>query len=191
MAGLTREQRAAKAAKLAAETVTSGAIANVEDIPLVKRETTPARTRLDAREYAEQIRSSRKDFSGLEQKLKYYGENPGWKRRWVNEENVPSREQEGYRFVLRSEVGMSDSIGRGNTDMGDRVSVFGGTSERGVPYNTYLMEIPQEIADEYDHEKSHKKVKLSEESIRAGTVGNPNGNTRTGAKDGLPEIKLS
>ena len=191
MAGLTREQRAAKAAKLAAETVTSGAIANVEDIPLVKRETTPARTRIDAREYAAQIRSTRKDFSGLEQKLKYYGENPGWKRRWVNEENVPAREQEGYRFVLRSEVNMSDSIGRGNTDMGDRVSVLGGIDVQNRPYNQYLMEIPQEIADEYDHEKSYKKVKLSEESIRAGTVGSPSGNTRTGTKDGLPEIKLS
>jgi len=187
MAGLTREQRAEKAARLAAESN----VTTVDDIPVVSRESSPARTRIDPREYAEKIRSTRKDFSGLEQKLKYYGENPGWKRRWVNEEGVPGREQEGYRFVLRSEVGMSDSIGRGNTDMGDRVSVFGVTNERGVPYNTYLMEIPQEIADEYDYEKSHKKVKLSEESIRAGTVGSPSGNTRTGTKDGLPEIKLS
>lgn len=187
MAGLTKAQRAEKAARLATESPAT----SVDDIPLVKRETTPARTRLDAREYAEQLRSSRKDFSGLEMKLKYYGENPGWKRRWVNEENVPAREQEGYRFVLRSEVNMSDSIGRGNTDMGDRVSVFGGTDVQNRPYNQYLMEIPQEIADEYDHEKSYKKVKLSEESIRSGSVGNPNGNTRTGSKDGLPEIKLS
>lgn len=187
MAGLTKAQRAEKAARLASESPAT----TVDDIPVVKRETTPARTRLDAREYAEQLRSSRKDFSGLEMKLKYYGENPGWKRRWVNEENVPAREQEGYRFVLRSEVNMSDSIGRGNTDMGDRVSVFGGTDVQNRPYNQYLMEIPQEIADEYDHEKSYKKVKLSEESIRSGSVGNPNGNTRTGMKDGLPEIKLS
>lgn len=186
MAGLTREQRAAKEA---AKQATS-----LEDIPEVRRETlvtTPARTRIDAREYAEKIRSNRKDFSGLEQKMKFYGDNPGWKRRWVNEENVPGRQEEGYRFVQRSEVSMSDSMRHGNTDTADRVSVHAGVDSFGKPFSAYLMEIPQEIADELDYEKSHKQVKLSEQSIRAGQVGSPTGNTRVGAAAGLPEIKLS
>ena len=190
MAGLTREQRAAKAAKVEAQSVTT-----LDDIPKVQRETievnATARTRVDAREYAEKIRANRKDFSGLEQKMKHYGENPGWKRRWVNEDNVPGRIEEGYRFVQRAEVAMSDSLRYGNSDVGDRVSLHAGIDTFGKPFSAYLMEIPQEIADELDNEKSHKKVKLSEQSIRAGTVGSPSGNTRVGTAAGLPEIKLS
>lgn len=192
MAGLTKAQRAEKEARIA---TTVHAPTSLEEIPeIVPRETladTPARSRIDAREYAEKIRSNRKDFSGLEQKMKHYGENPGWKRRWVNEDNVPGRIEEGYRFVQRAEVAMSDSLRYGNSDMGDRVSVHAGTDTFGKPFSAYLMEIPLEIADELDHEKSHKKVKLSEQSIKAGTVGNPTGNTRVGAAAGLPEIKLS
>lgn len=190
MANLTREQRAAKEA-LHIPTFGDSA-KQVENVP---RETLQAptieRTRVDAREYAAKIRANRKDFSGLEQKMKHYGENPGWKRRYVNEDNVPARLEEGYRFVLRSEVSMSDSMRYGNTDMGDRVSVHAGVGTNGQPFSAYLMEIPLEIADELDSEKSHKKVKLSEQSIRSGTVGNPTGNTRVGSAAGLPEIKLT
>ena len=206
MAGLTKAQRAEKAARLAAETSSTNVeygraalyettrvdppkLTTADDIPVVTRET--ARVRIDPREYAAKIRSGRKDFSGLEQKMKFYGENPGWKRRFVNEENVPGRIEEGYRFVLRGEVSMSDSIRYGNMDMGDRVSIHAGTDSFGKPFSSYLMEIPQEIADELDNEKSYKKVKLSEQSIRAGAVGSPSGNTRVGAAAGLPEIKLS
>jgi len=192
MAGLTREQRAEKEARLAGGTTVSVSIPTLDDIPVVQRETkSPARDRIDPREYANQIRAGRKDFSGLEQKMKYYGENPGWKRRWVNEENVPGRIEEGYRFVQRNEVSMSDSVRYGNADMADRVSIHAGKDAYGKPFSAYLMEIPQEIADELDAEKSHKKVKLSEQSIRSGTVGSPTGNTRVGAAAGLPEIKLS
>lgn len=187
MAGLTREQRAAKEAKASENFLTAPTL---ESIPEVVRNE-PARTRVDAREYAAQIRANRKSFSGLEQKMKHYGENPGWKRRYVNEENVPARLEEGYRFVLRSEVAMSDSMRYGNTDMGDRVSVHAGTNTNGQPFSAYLMEIPEDIASEYDYEKSHKQVKLSEESIRAGAAGPQSGNTRVGPQHGLPEIKLS
>jgi len=185
MAGLTKAQRAEKAARLASEPGVA---------PEVPRETlvvTPARTRIDPREYAESIRANRKDFSGLEQKMKYYGENPGWKRRWVNEDNVPGRLQEGYRFVQRDEVNMSDSLRYGNNDVADRVSVHAGTNTQGQPFSAYLMEIPLEIAEEMDEAKSYKKVRSIDESIRAGTVGNPTGNTRVGTAAGLPEIKLS
>lgn len=195
MAGLTKEQRAAKLAALEAAMTVTSSTPSLEEIPEVSRESlqvlTTARTRVDAREYSEKIRANRKSFSGLEQKLKYYGENPGWHRRWVNEENVPSRVEEGYRFVLRAEVSMSDSLRYGNSDVGDRVSIHGGTDKQGKPFNQYLMEIPLDIAEELNNEKSLNKVKLSEQSIRAGAVGNPQGNTRVGKEAGLPEIKLS
>lgn len=201
MANLTRAQRAAKeAASKPTVTVSVPSFAetqatpSLDEIPVVSRETlvgTTARNRIDPREYAEKIRATRKDFSGLEQKMKHFGENPGWKRRWVNEDNVPGRLEEGYRFVQRDEVSMSDSLRYGNSDIGDRVSVHAGKNDNGHPFNAYLMEIPQEIADELDEAKSHKKVRSIEQSIRAGTVGNPTGNDRVGAAAGLPEIKLS
>ena len=193
MANLTREQRAAKQASAPMHIPTFGDSVKPADQVPVNDQLAPTieRTRVDAREYAAKIRANRKDFSGLEQKMKHYGENPGWKRRYVNEDNVPARLEEGYRFVLRSEVSMSDSMRYGNTDMGDRVSVHAGVGTNGQPFSAYLMEIPLEIADELDSEKSHKKVKLSEASIRSGTVGNPAGNTRVGQAAGLPEIKLT
>ena len=47
------------------------------------------RSRLDPKTEADRIRASRKSFNGLEMKLSFLGEHPGWKRRWVNDENVP------------------------------------------------------------------------------------------------------
>jgi hypothetical protein len=163
-----------------------------EEVPRVTNEVVaPSRGRIDPREYAQKIRANRKDFSGLETKMKYYGENPGWKRRWVNEDNVPGRIEEGYRFVQRNEVAMSDSMRYGNQDMADRVSTHAGTDQFGKPYSAFLMEIPDEIANELNDQKSYDKVRLIEKSIRSGTVGNPSGNDRVGTNAGLPEIKLS
>lgn len=187
MAGLTKAQRAEKEARLAQQ---NPAPATVDDIPKVERGT-PARTRLSADEEAERILANRKDFSGLELKLKAYGENPGWTRRWVNEQNVPGRLEEGYRFVERGEVSMSDSMRYGNQDIGDRVSIHAGTDDKGHPFSAYLMEIPNRVAEVLNEQKSYRQIRLSEESIRAGAVGNPSGNNRVGAKDGLPEIKLT
>ena len=191
MAGYTREQRAAKAAELAKTPTATVNVPTLDEIPQVVRKAGVIRSRVDLREETERILANRKEFSGLENKLGYDGDNPGWKRRWVNEENVPGRVQEGFRFVLRDEVNMSDSLRYGNEDTGDRVSKHAGRDEYGNPYKTYLMEIPQQIADMLDDEKSHAKIRNSEISIRSGSVGTPQGNNRTGAKSGLPEIKLS
>ncbi len=135
----------------------------------------PARTRtLDARTEAERIRRERKGLSGLEQRMAYFGEHPGWKRRWVNDDNVPFRLGEGYRFVEGSEVNMSTSIRYGNIDIGDKVSYpVGGSNGRGDPRLAFLMEIPQEIADELDKAKSHDKIAAIDQSIRSGTIGDP------------------
>jgi hypothetical protein len=169
-----------------------GEMPDIDTIPKVERSTAPARTRIDAREYAATIRANRKSFSGLELKLAYYGENPGWHRRWVNEDNVPLREQEGYRFVLRDEISMSDSLRYGNQDMADRVSTYGGKDSTGKPFNQYLMEIPDEIAGDLDERKSISKIRLNEQSIISGAAGGiPTGNSRVGEKDGLPAIKIN
>ena len=150
------------------ETVdTQVAKSDTEDIP---RET--KRTRIDAKEYADKLRKNRPSSSGLEQKMKYYGENPGWKRRWVNDDTVPSRLAEGYRFVQKEEVSMSDSIRYGNDDVANAVSQpVGGFNGNGEPRRAFLMEIPLEIAEELDQEKSLSKVARIEQSIRAGTIG--------------------
>ena len=188
MAGLTKAQRAEKEARLA--NIPTVTVPTLDDIPKVERAPI-ARHRLDAREEAEKILSKRKEFSGLEKNLSFDGARPGWKRRWANEENLPGRIEEGYRFVLRDEVNMSDSLRYGNEDTGDRVSKYAGRDEYGNPFKTYLMEIPLEIALLLDDEKSHAKIRLSEQSIRSGAAGSPQGNTRVGPNSGLPEIKLS
>lgn len=164
MAGLTREQRAAK------EAAKANAIA-VEDKVLGVTEASK-RTRIDPKEYAEHIRSNRQSSSGLEQKMKYYGENPGWKRRWVNDDNVPGRLAEGYRFVLKEEISMSDSVRYGNDDVANYVSQpVGGNNNRNEPMRAFLMEVPLEIADELLQEKSLSKVAKIEQSIKQGNIG--------------------
>lgn len=184
MAGLTREQRAEKAAKLATENIITAP--TLDEIPEVKRSEP---TLLDAKEHAEKILAARKAFNGLESKLAFEGDHPGWKRRWVNEENVPGRIDEHYRFVLRDEVSMSDSLRFGNEDTGDRVSKHAGT-RGGVPFKAFLMEIPEEIAKLLDKEKSHDQIARYEHSIRNGAAGDPVGNSRVGRAAGLSDIEL-
>lgn len=195
MANYTRAQRAEREAQ-AALAAKPSALENTQAVENAAppRETLESATSkpklLDAKEYAEKILAKRKEFSGMEQKLAFEGDHLGWKHRWVNEENVEGRLQEGYRFVLRDEVNMSDSQRYGNEDTGDRVSKHAGRIS-GVPFKTYLMEIPNEIAALLDKEKSHNQIARYDHSIRSGQVGAPTGNNRVGAKDGLPEIKYS
>lgn len=130
-----------------------------------------SRKRIDPKEYADKIRKSRTEFNGLEQKMAYYGENPGWKRRWVNADNVPGRLHEGYRHVQRDEVDMSDSIRFGNADIGNHVCIPVGGYLNGQPLMAYLMEIPVVIAEELDYAKSGKHIARIEDSIKKGTIG--------------------
>jgi len=129
-----------------------------------------------AREKAELIRSSRKGEIGvINQKLPFYGERPGWKRRWVLTSNLPSRMEEGYAFVTRDDVSMkADGIGFGNKDIGNRVAVHAGRGSidaAGKQEMLYLMEIPMEIAKELDFHKSKRQVAASIDSLKAGNSG--------------------
>ena len=133
------------------------------------------RVRLDPREYAEKIRRERVSVSSVIKRLPDFGDNPGWKRRWVNDEGVPMRRNEGYRFVTKDEIGdVSYSATRNDTDPSNFIArPVGGLNDENKLRMAYLMEIPQEIANELDYEKSHKAIKSSEDAIRRGTVGNP------------------
>ena len=138
----------------------------------VKQE--PKRSHIDAKEYAEKIRRDRKNFNGLELKLSFLGDHPGWKRRWVNDENTPMRLAQGYRFVEKAEIEMSDSLRYGNADIGNRVAYpTGGLNARNEMGMAYLMEIPQEIADDLDKQFSQDQADRIDASIRAGKVGDP------------------
>lgn len=139
----------------------------------------PARSHeLSAAERAKQILDERKGTITpfTQQKLPYFGEKPGWKRRWVLTENVPGRLQEGYTHVKNHQVQMlAQGIGFGNQDIGDNVAVFAGRGSldrNGGQQYLYLMEIPQEIAD-----KLHdiKVVQPTQATIAALKQGNPTG----------------
>lgn len=125
----------------------------------------------EAKLYAEEVRLRRGDIRTMESKLYYVGQKPGWTRRWVNDtsDNVPTRLAEGWRFVPPSDVSMSLSVGYGNSDIGDRVSIV--TSVGEGPMRTYLMEIPTELAEEILEARSGSQVRKIEDAIRSSSIG--------------------
>lgn len=130
-----------------------------------------SREELDADTYtAEFLKRNRPNLAGFEQKLAYYGEHAGWKRHWANDEanRIQSLLDRGWRLVRRAEVGMSDSVGHGNTDIGDRVSVATNGGEG--PMRVILMEIPQKLFD-MQMDAQLDPVRKSEEAIRGGAFG--------------------
>ena len=145
------------------------------------------RARIDAREYAAKIKRERVSITSIAQRLPSFGDNPGWKRRWVNDENIPQRKQEGYRFVTKDEV--NDPSFDPTREDGDPSNYIcravGGTTDLQKLRMAYLMEIPDEIASELDFEKSIKQVKVSEDQIRNGTVGNPQAAGQSRSPDGV------
>lgn len=130
-----------------------------------------------SKKYAEEIRARAGDFRTLESRLSFVGIRPGWTRRWCNDEgdNIPRRLADGWCFVKRGDVGMSASVGKGNEDLGDRVTITSTTG--GPPIKVFLMEIPTEIAEEILNVRSLSKVRAIEDTIRAGTIGVTSGRT--------------
>lgn len=145
------------------------------------------RARIDAREYAAKVRRERVGITSITKRLPDFGDNPGWKRRWVNEENVPQRKHEGYRFVTKDEVNdpSFDPTREDNDPSNYLCFAVGGMTDQGKLRQAYLMEIPDEIASELDFEKSIKHVKVSEDQIRNGTIGNPQAAGQVRVPDGV------
>lgn len=134
----------------------------------MKTEAVRTREEMTAEQWnADFKKRNRPAISGFELKLAYYGEHPGWVRRWVVDQanRIPSLLDAGWRFVRRAEVGMSDSVGRGNTDLGDCVSVatMGGEG----PTRQVLMETTQEIFDALQ-EANLERVRKTESAIQGG-----------------------
>jgi len=154
---------------------------------IAARKEQPARARINAREYAEKLRRERVSITSIAQRLPSFGDNPGWKRRWVNDENIPQRKQEGYRFVTKDEV--NDPSFDPTREDGDPSNYIcravGGTTDLQKLRMAYLMEIPDEIAFELDFEKSIKQVKVSEDQIRNSSVGNPQAAGQSRVPDGV------
>ena len=127
-----------------------------------------SRDEIEADKHTEEfLKRNRPNLAGFEQHLAYFGERAGWVRHWaVDRANrVQSLLERGWRFVLRSEVGMSDSIGHGNTDIGGFVSISTTLGEG--PCRQILMETPKKIFD-MQMEAQMEPVRKSEAAIRAG-----------------------
>ncbi len=105
-------------------------------------------------------------------------EIPGYVMHWFADRpgRIPRALAAGYEFVGQEEVRLNnfgfaaDVTQSGNTDLGTRVSVHGGTGENGGSERLYLMKIKQEWYD--------KDMKLREEAsdrivetLQAGRVG--------------------
>lgn len=137
------------------------------EAPLKERPT------LDAAAYAEEIRARRGDIRTMESRLGLSAEPPaGWEWRWFNDvgDRVARAQADGWRFVSRASVGMSESVGRGNDSVTDCVSKT--TTLGDGPIQTILMEIPFVIAEELRDIRSLSQVRKFEETVnRGGAVG--------------------
>lgn len=75
---------------------------------------------------------------------------PGYVLYWFKESNITIAQQAGYDFVDNREVTLNQGVESsssdlsGNTDLGSRVSVLGGTTERGHPERLVLMKIRED-----------------------------------------------
>jgi len=135
---------------------------------MAKEEVVRSREELDAKKYTEDfLKKNRPNLTGFEQRLATFGEHPGWVRRWaVDQHNrIEALLERGWRFVLRNEVGLSDSLGRGNTDIGSHVSTatFAGSG----PVRQVLMETTQQLYD-LQAEASMQRVRQTEEALQKG-----------------------
>lgn len=134
------------------------------DAPKVVR----SREEQEAADYAADfLKNNRLDLVGIEKKLPMCPEKPGWVRRHVLDQGsrVQNLLARGWRFVKRDEAVVSDSIGRGNTDLGDQVSIV--TTAGGGPVRQVLMEIPQQLYDIYTEART-APARATVDAITAG-----------------------
>jgi|GEM_PF-3700938 len=148
---------------------------------------THQRVRLNAAEVAAEIRRTRSSISSIKKRLPDFVDNPGWKRRWVNDDNIANRKQEGYRFVTKDEINdVSYDASRDDQDPANYVCrPVGGINDKNELRSAYLMEVPQEIADELDFEKSLKQSIANKRAILDGTAGAPQSSGQTRMPDGV------
>lgn len=92
-------------------------------------------------------------------------ERKGWVRRWVNGDplNIRRMEELGYSLVAETAA-----EGNARTEgLGTRISRHAGKDENGKPYQTVLMETPEDLHKEGEAEKESGRQAF-EETIRRG-----------------------
>lgn len=131
-----------------------------------------SRDEIEADKWADEyLRDNRMNLVGHEMRLPPVPDRPGWVRRWVNDvgSRIPSLIDRGWKLVQRGAApDVTNSMGRGNTDIGGGVSVVSTMGEG--PVNVRLMEIPKRLYD-LQMEAIHEPVRQTEKSIRAGRTG--------------------
>lgn len=131
-----------------------------------------SRDEVEAERVADEfLKNHRSNLVGFEQRLPFVPERPGWVRRYVNDMNsrVPMLIERGWRLVRKDAApSVTDSVGRGNTDMGDCVSIVSNAGDG--PMRVVLMEIPKKLFD-MQMDAALDPVRRTEEAIRAGRNG--------------------
>lgn len=128
-----------------------------------------ARKVLDPELYEKEVLARRGDIRTMEYRLGLLNDPPpGWEWHWFNDFNgrIEQAIADGWRFVSPDDVGMPESVGRGNDDIGGRVSRV--TTVDGTVTKVTLMEIPIKMAEELRFLRGGNKVKQFEDTINRG-----------------------
>lgn len=113
-------------------------------------ETKKRRTAAEVTAELEQVYADKEGLGAMEKNLgfRYLDKEHAkeWVALWVFEDNAGWRMAQGWRMVERDQVMLSSSINRGNTDLGEAVTVPAKMPNAGgEPGKMYLMEIPKII----------------------------------------------
>lgn len=114
---------------------------------------------------------------------------PGYELHWFLDRpgRVNQALRAGWVFVDPNETQLNnssfaDSVGvSGNTDLGNRVSVHGGTDDRGSALRQYLMKIKEEWYQK-DMQLREETSERIAETLRAGRVGAERGSPEDAAR---------
>lgn len=116
-------------------------------------------------------RRRRTKLGGLRLKMSVpeHIKKPGSHYQWWHEEDLPEAKDGGYRHVLQDgsiEIGEGPDITQ-RQGLGAGISIVVGKRDDGAPIRDYLMEIPQELAQE-DQDAVHQASQEVIDSMRRG-----------------------
>ena len=140
-------------------------------------------------------------FSGRTRRLEFFGDRPGFRRRYFNDEgsNVRDAVRTGWTFVKRTDVQLNAAVTPRNNDLGSNIRQAVGVQANGNALYAYLMEKPEWLCKEHDfgpgsREEYHQQL---EKQIKDGTLGLKAGDRRYtkmdpewGAGSTLPRISM-
>lgn len=115
-------------------------------------------------------------------------EIPGYKMHWFADRpgRIARALRGGYEFVSPDEIklnnfSVADSIANsGNTDLGNRVSVYGGTDDKGSSVRLYLMKVKEEWWQK-DMDLREETSERIVNTLRGGRVGAEKGSAQDAA----------